>query len=324
MPSSSFALRARKKSGRNSGCSRPPPGSNDLMALIKRRVLKAEGNLQIFMANLRYFKEALAKLRARERPHERRHSSRSPAATCIWICSDGRHRIYVEEAGEGTPLLCLHTAGCDGRQYRALMNDARVTASHRVIAFDMPWHGKSSPPAGWHNEEYQLTSAQYTGHDPGDHRPRSNSTGRSLIGCSIGGRIALHLALEHPERFRAIIGLQAGAHVDPYYDLNFLHRPDVHGGEVAAAIVSGLVGPDAPDTERWETLWHYMQGGPGVFKGDLYFYKLDGDIRGRVARDRHRRKCPLFLLSGEYDYSCTPEETLAVAEQHSQAARSPS
>ena len=36
-----------------------------------------------------------------------------------------KHRIYVEEAGEGTPLLCLHTAGADGRQYRALMNDAR-------------------------------------------------------------------------------------------------------------------------------------------------------------------------------------------------------
>jgi hypothetical protein len=39
------------------------PGSNDLMALIRRRVLKAEGDLQIFMAHLRYFKEALAKLR---------------------------------------------------------------------------------------------------------------------------------------------------------------------------------------------------------------------------------------------------------------------
>ena len=24
------------------------------------------------------------------------------------------HRIYVEEAGEGTPLLCLHTAGATG------------------------------------------------------------------------------------------------------------------------------------------------------------------------------------------------------------------
>ena len=199
------------------------------------------------------------------------------------------HRIYVEQAGEGTPLLCLHTAGSDGRQYRGLMNDARVTSRHRVIAFDMPWHGKSSPPSGWHDEEYQLSSAQYT----------------AMI-------LAVMSALEHPERFRAIIGLQAGAHVDPYYDLNFLHRPDVHGGEIAGAIVSGLVGPDAPDKERWETLWHYMQGGPGVFKGDLYFYKVDGDIRGRIA-EIDTRRCPLFLLSGEYDYSCTPEETMAVA-----------
>ena len=34
-----------------------------LATVAKRRVLKAEGDLQIFMANLRYFKEALAKLR---------------------------------------------------------------------------------------------------------------------------------------------------------------------------------------------------------------------------------------------------------------------
>ena len=223
-----------------------------------------------------------------------------------------QHRIYVEEAGQGTPLMCLHTAGADGRQYRALMNDARVTATHRVIAFDMPWHGKSSPPEGWHNEEYQLTSAQYTTMIL--EISAALELDRPIVmGCSIGGRIVLHLALENPEAFRAIIGLQAGAHVDPYYDLNFLHRPDVHGGEVCAAIVSGLVGPDAPDKERWETLWHYMQGGPGVFKGDLYFYKLDGDIRDRVAQI-DTANCPLFLLSGEYAYSCTPAETLSVAK----------
>ena len=63
MPSSSFALRAAEEEWQKFWSSRPPPGSNDLMALIKRRVLKAEGNLQIFMANLRYFKEALEKLR---------------------------------------------------------------------------------------------------------------------------------------------------------------------------------------------------------------------------------------------------------------------
>ena len=63
MPSSSFALRAPEAEWRKFWSPRPPPGCNDLMALIKRRVLKADGNLQIFMANLRYFKEALAKLR---------------------------------------------------------------------------------------------------------------------------------------------------------------------------------------------------------------------------------------------------------------------
>jgi hypothetical protein len=63
MPSSSFALRASEAEWKKFWSHRPPPGTNDLMALIKRRVLKAEGNLQIFMANLRYFKEALAKLR---------------------------------------------------------------------------------------------------------------------------------------------------------------------------------------------------------------------------------------------------------------------
>ena len=37
------------------------------------------------------------------------------------------YRIYVEEAGQGTPLLCLHTAGSDGRQFRHILNDKRIT-----------------------------------------------------------------------------------------------------------------------------------------------------------------------------------------------------
>jgi pimeloyl-ACP methyl ester carboxylesterase len=55
-----------------------------------------------------------------------------------------------------------------------------------------------------------------------------------------------------------------------------------------------------------------MQGGPGVFKGDLYFYGIDGDVRGDLGRI-DTALCPLYLLTGEYDYSCTPEDTLAVA-----------
>ena len=63
MPSSSFALRAGEAEWQKFFLAKPPPGSNDLMALVRRKVLKAEGDLQVFMAHLRYFKEALAKLR---------------------------------------------------------------------------------------------------------------------------------------------------------------------------------------------------------------------------------------------------------------------
>ncbi len=64
MPSWSFALRASQEEWEKFWSADPRPGSNDLMALIRRRVLKAEGDVQVFMANLRYFKESLEKLRA--------------------------------------------------------------------------------------------------------------------------------------------------------------------------------------------------------------------------------------------------------------------
>jgi hypothetical protein len=63
MPSSAFALRASAAEWQKFLLAKPPPGSNDLMALVRRKELRAEGDLQVFMAHLRYFKEALAKLR---------------------------------------------------------------------------------------------------------------------------------------------------------------------------------------------------------------------------------------------------------------------
>lgn len=66
MPSWAFALRAPEAEWRAFWEENPRPGFHDLMALIKRRALKAEGDLKVFMAHLRYFKEILTKLRARE------------------------------------------------------------------------------------------------------------------------------------------------------------------------------------------------------------------------------------------------------------------
>jgi hypothetical protein len=65
MPSWSFALRASVAEWEKFFLDRPPPGSNDLMAMVRRRELKTEGDLRVFMTHLRYFKETLAKLRGK-------------------------------------------------------------------------------------------------------------------------------------------------------------------------------------------------------------------------------------------------------------------
>jgi pimeloyl-ACP methyl ester carboxylesterase len=225
---------------------------------------------------------------------------------------DGRaHRIYFEEAGQGIPLLCLHTAGSDGRQYRALLNDAAITRRFRVVAFDMPWHGKSSPPEGWQKEDYRLTTDSYASmimavaRALGLERP-------VVMGCSIGGRIVLDLALKHARELRALIGLQSAAYVERYYDAGWLDHAEVHGGRACGGLAYGLMSPLSPEAHRWETVWHYMQGGPGVFSGDLYFYQIEGDVRGRIGAI-DTKLCPLYMLTGEYDYSASPRDTEAAA-----------
>jgi pimeloyl-ACP methyl ester carboxylesterase len=223
------------------------------------------------------------------------------------------HRLYFEEAGQGIPLVCLHTAGADGRQFRHLMLDEEITRHFRVLAFDMPWHGKSFPPEGWEKEEYRLTTSAYT--EIIVAFCRALALDRPVVmGCSIGGRIVLNLAIEHAAMFRALIGLEAADYQAPWYDTTWLNRPDVHGGEVCAALVSGLIAPQSPDATRNETLWMYKQSGPGVFKGDLYFYRVDGDLRAKVG-GIDTNVCPLYLLTGEYDFSCMPEDTKRTAEK---------
>jgi pimeloyl-ACP methyl ester carboxylesterase len=229
------------------------------------------------------------------------------------VALDGRmHRIYYEEAGAGIALLCLHTAGADGRQYRAVLNDPQILKHYRVVAFDMPWHGKSSPPAGWQRDEpYRLTTDSYTTMIMAI--ARALELARPVVmGCSIGGRIVLNLALKHAAELRALIGLQSAAYVERYYDAGWMNHPEVHGGRAAGGLAYGLMSPLSPDEHKWETVWHYMQGGPGVFSGDLHFYQVEGDVRERIAAIDTAR-CPLYLLTGEYDYSASPRDTQAAA-----------
>lgn len=223
------------------------------------------------------------------------------------------YRIYFEEAGEGPPLVCLHTAGSDARQWRHILADDEITKKFRVIAFDMPRHGKSNPPVGFERENYRLGRQEYVDMICGfcDALELEKPV---VMGCSIGGRIVLDLGLAHPSKFSALIGVQCSDYHKPWYDSTWMNRPDVHGGEICAAIVSGMMAPQSPKASVEETLWYYKQSGPGVFKGDLYFYGAEGDIRDEVVKFDAER-CPLYILTGEYDYSCTPENSEATAKR---------
>jgi pimeloyl-ACP methyl ester carboxylesterase len=220
---------------------------------------------------------------------------------------DALHRIYFEEAGSGIPLLCLHTAGAHSSQYRHIMCDPAVTGRFRVLAFDLPWHGKSNPPPGWQDREYRLTSAFYVAAIRAFWQAMDLDR-PVVMGCSMGGRVVVRLAQEHGSRLRGVIGLEGSDHPSPWYDSCWLDRPEFLRGDFCAALVSGLVAPQSPDEYRWETLWHYHQSAPEVFKGDMHFYRTDSEYRaGNATIDTGR--CPVYLMTGEYDYSCTPALT---------------
>jgi pimeloyl-ACP methyl ester carboxylesterase len=220
------------------------------------------------------------------------------------------HRLFVEEAGRGQPLLCLHTAGADSRQYRHVMNDAAVTDRFRVIAFDLPYHGRSTPPDGWWLKKYRLTTTSYLAviravwQALGLTRP-------VIMGCSMGGAILLKVAAEYQEELTGIIALESTAYAPGRYN-EFLHHPAIHGGELCASYTYGLNSPASPEACRRENWWYYSQSGPGVYQGDVYFYSLDWDAREDLRRIDTNR-CKVALLTGEYDYSCTPAMSEAVA-----------
>ena len=314
-----FAIKAAADAWQALWAQVPEPGRHDILALAKRNELQIEGRLEIFLAHLQFYREILTAPRpavAESSPlmDETPQGELEPiVGRYISTQIEGKRcRIYFEQAGQGIPLLCLHTAGADARQYRHMLCDPEITAHFRVIAFDMPAHGKSYPPNDESGQPYQLTTARYI-ETILAFSDALKLDKPALIGCSIGGRVVLELARAHHPRFRALIGVESADYQQPWYDTAWLHRGDVHGGEVCAALVAGLVAPQSPAQYRRETLWQYMQGGPGVFKGDLYFYRQDADLRGKLGNIR-TDLCPLFLLTGEYDFSCTPDDTERTAK----------
>lgn len=221
------------------------------------------------------------------------------------------HRVYFEEAGAGIPILAQHTAGSHGVQWRHLFERAEITDRFRLIAYDLPFHGKSVPPTStrWWEEQYRLTGSFLRA------VPVALAEALALdrpvfMGCSVGGLLALDLALRHPDVFRAVIAVEGALRVEgDWTSLTGFWDPRV-SNETKARMMEGLMSPTSPVANRKETVQAYAAGWPPAFLGDLWYYLVEFDLRDEAA-NIDTSKVGVHILSGEYDYSATLEHGLA-------------
>jgi 3-oxoadipate enol-lactonase len=102
-------------------------------------------------------------------------------------------RIKYQISGKGQPIVLVHAGICDSRMW-----DEQVPAfskHYRVIRYDMRGYGESSMPAADFSHPSDLHGLLL---DLAIEKA-------VLIGCSMGGRVIVDLALEHPEMVSGLI-----------------------------------------------------------------------------------------------------------------------
>ncbi|WP_342726334.1 alpha/beta hydrolase [Bradyrhizobium sp. B097] len=291
----------------------PPRLENDLWPLVGKGQLALKGDNLTFA---QYFAAAarVIELMRPASPYASRQVSEaartgqfdSPTGRYIHLDLGGQdYRIYFEEAGEGIPLVLQHTAGCHGSQWRHLFEAKEVTDHFRLVAYDLPFHGKSLPPVGpkWWTEQYRLradflrsvpvTLSQALGLD----RP-------VFMGCSIGGMLALDLARYYPDSFRAVISVEGAlkTHIPVEHPaVQTMWDPRV-SNDYKARMMDSLMSPTSPEAYRKETSQMYAAGWPQTFIGDLNYYCSDYDLR-EEAHLIDTSRVGVHILNGEYDYS---------------------
>ena len=113
--------------------------------------------------------------------------------------SSGNAQIYYETAGTGTPFVMIHAGVADHRQWN---NEFAFFANHyQVIRYDMRGYGRSEPVDGDFSHMDDLVSV-LNGlelHEP-----------LIMMGCSMGGGLAMDFALTHPSRVKVLIMVGSG------------------------------------------------------------------------------------------------------------------
>jgi pimeloyl-ACP methyl ester carboxylesterase len=101
--------------------------------------------------------------------------------------------LHYEAAGAGDPLVLCHAGFTDSRMWDPQWAD--FTRRTRAVRYDLRGYGKSGPADAAKTRREDLYALLK---ELGVERAH-------LLGCSLGGEVALDFALEHPERVSALI-----------------------------------------------------------------------------------------------------------------------
>jgi 3-oxoadipate enol-lactonase len=100
--------------------------------------------------------------------------------------------LQYATAGDGAPVVFIHGFGLDSNMWDPQW--AAFAKRHRVIRYDMRGYGGSSVPEGpYSHTEDLLALIDFLGAHPAH-----------LVGLSLGGRVALRVAAQHPEAVRSL------------------------------------------------------------------------------------------------------------------------
>lgn len=108
-------------------------------------------------------------------------------------------QIYYEIAGRDTPFVMIHAGVADSRQWNNEF--AYFAQNYQVVRYDMRGYGKSEPVDGEFSHMSDLISLLDTLeiHEP-----------LIIMGCSMGGGLAMDFTLTQPSRVRALIMVDSG------------------------------------------------------------------------------------------------------------------
>jgi len=121
-----------------------------------------------------------------------------PAAAETGFAEFGQSRIYYEVQGMGTPVIMIHGGLLNCRMWDRQFDV--FASSYRVVRYDASSHGRSVTPPGAYFDHEDLVGLM-------DHLGIDRAV---IMGLSLGGRVAIDFALEHPDRVAAVVAVSPG------------------------------------------------------------------------------------------------------------------